>query len=794
MSLIQVSDLSFTYEGSYDPVFEHVSFQIDTDWKLGFTGRNGRGKTTFLNLLLKKYEYTGSITSSVVFDYFPYKVPDQERFTYEVLEALPGSDQYQFWQLQRELSKLEVAEDVLYRPFSTLSNGERTKMLLAVLFLQEGHFLLIDEPTNHLDREARRLVSRYLDGKKGYILVSHDRRFLDDCVDHILSINKTDIEVQKGNFSSWYRNKQQKDAYEQAENERLKKDIRRLKTAAKQSRDWADSVESMKIGRHPVKEETFIGTRSYLGEKSRRMQQRRKNLERRQESAIEEKQGLLKNIEDVDNLKLYPLRYHRERLAELRDVAVWYGDTLVCHDVNVAIRRGERISLQGKNGCGKSSVIKLLLGEEIPHSGLVEKPGGLKISYVAQDTSGLHGSLSAYARECGVEEQLLLTLLRKLDFSRTQFEKPMEDYSEGQKKKVLIARSLCEQAHLYIWDEPLNFIDVYSRMQVEELILKFCPTMLFVEHDEVFTEHIATEVIEMKREERQFRFVSDYKDQDDLRHSFNCLAEQTFGLNLEDWYQSGWWQEGYIPYSYVCDGKVVANISVNRSNFWYEGRERHYIQLGTVMTDPEYRHLGLSRRLMERVLEIYRDACDCLYLFANDSVLEFYPKFGFERENEYQYSGVVSGKQTGAVIRKLNVDQPGDRELLLSRYSCMNPFSAFCGKDGVTLLMFYCMTAFRENIYYLEDYDVVVMGEYVKGGFHCMDIYGEPEKAGSLTEILAAMVRSDGDRVVLGFTPKQTEGWTVEPLQEEDTTLFLLQGKENVLRGKHMMFPILSHA
>lgn len=516
MSLIQVSDLSFTYEGSYDPVFEHVSFQIDTDWELGFTGRNGRGKTTFLNLLLKKYEYTGSITSSVMFDYFPYETLERDRFTYEVLEALPGSSQYQFWQLQRELSKLEVAEDVLYRPFSTLSNGEQTKTLLAALFLQEGHFLLIDEPTNHLDREARHLVSQYLDGKRGYILVSHDRRFLDRCVDHILSINKTDIEVQKGDFSSWYRNKQQKDAYERAENDRLKKDIRRLRIAAKQSRDWADHVESMKIGRNPVKEETFIGTRSYLGEKSKRMQQRRKNLERRQESAIEEKEGLLKNTENADNLKLYPLRYHRELLAEFRDVAICYGDTLVCRDVNFVIRQGERVSLQGKNGCGKSSVIKLLLGEKIPHSGLVEKPGGLKISYVPQDTSFLHGSLDEYARACGVEEQLLMTLLRKLDFSRTQFDKPMEDYSEGQKKKVLIARSLCEQAHLYIWDEPLNFIDIYSRMQVEELILKFCPTMLMVEHDEVFTEHIATEVIEMRREKRQFRFVSDYKDQEEF--------------------------------------------------------------------------------------------------------------------------------------------------------------------------------------------------------------------------------------------------------------------------------------
>lgn len=505
MSMIQVSDLSFTYEGSYDPVFEHVSFQIDTDWKLGFTGRNGRGKTTFLKLLMKQYEYEGKIAASTPFDYFPFPVEHPEWMTYEVLEALPGSDGYEFWQLQRELSRLRVAEEVLYRPFCTLSNGEQTKILLAVLFLQEGHFLLIDEPTNHLDREARQLVSQYLDTKKGFILVSHDRRFLDGCVDHILSINKTNIEVQRGNFSSWYENKQRQDEFERAENERLLSDIHRLRQAAKQSRDWADKVEATKIGRNPKKEETFIGTRAYIGEKSRRMQQRRKNLERRQDTAIQEKQDLLKNVEDVETLKLIPLRHHADRLITLEQVAAYYGDLEpVCQAVNLELLQGQRISLQGKNGCGKSSILKLILEEEGPcHTGTIRRASGLVISYVSQDTSFLRGSLSEYARESGVEDHLFRALLRKLDVSREQFEKPMESYSEGQKKKVLIARSLCEQAHLYIWDEPLNFIDVYSRMQIEQLILSFQPTMIMVEHDEVFTAKVATAAVQIHRVDEQ---------------------------------------------------------------------------------------------------------------------------------------------------------------------------------------------------------------------------------------------------------------------------------------------------
>ena len=168
MSIIKVENLTFAYPSSYDNVFENVSFQIDTEWKLGFIGRNGRGKTTFLNLLQGKFEYSGKIISTVRFDYFPYFVRDKTNLTEDVLkEVCPTAEE---WQLMRELSYLDVNCECLYRPFDTLSNGEQTKALLAALFLNEGHFLLIDEPTNHLDTQARELLSAYLRKKKSFIL------------------------------------------------------------------------------------------------------------------------------------------------------------------------------------------------------------------------------------------------------------------------------------------------------------------------------------------------------------------------------------------------------------------------------------------------------------------------------------------------------------------------------------------------------------------------------------------------------------------------------------------------
>ena len=142
MSVIKIENLTFAYPSSFDNIFENVSFQIDTDWKLGFIGRNGRGKTTFLNLLQNKYKYSGKITASVQFDYFPYGVPDKSKLTKEVLQEICPI--LEDWKIARELSYLEVKDDCLYRPFHTLSNGEQTKVLLAALFLNEGHFLLLD--------------------------------------------------------------------------------------------------------------------------------------------------------------------------------------------------------------------------------------------------------------------------------------------------------------------------------------------------------------------------------------------------------------------------------------------------------------------------------------------------------------------------------------------------------------------------------------------------------------------------------------------------------------------------
>ncbi|MGX4599464.1 ribosomal protection-like ABC-F family protein [Faecalimicrobium sp. JNUCC 81] len=515
---ININNLSFQYDTHGEEIFKDVSFLIDTNWKLGLIGRNGRGKTTFLKLLMGEYEYSGRISSNVKFEYFPIEVenknqtalevvrqsiapfsiwekqmdeyiktPEKIDMYGEVLEKFIDNDGYTINEIiEKEARKIGLKPNILKRNFETLSSGEQTKLLLVSLFLRKNHFLLIDEPTNHLDSEGREIVGKYLASKKGFIIVSHDRNFLDNIIDHVLSINKSDIEIQKGNFSTWQLNKDRQDEFEKNENDKLQKDIKRLSETAKQKSSWSNKLEASKIGNGPC-------DRGFIGHKAAKMMKRAKCIEARQNKAIEEKSKLLKNLDIADKLDLSILKNEIDDVLEVENLKINYEEKVIFDSLSFDVKQGERAWLKGKNGCGKSSIIKLLIGEDISHSGYIKKTD--KISYISQETSFLKGSLDDFIKEEKINSQHLKSTLHKLGFENMQFEKDIKEWSEGQKKKLLISKSLCEEAKLYIWDEPLNFIDVISRIQIEELILDKKPTMLFVEHDSYFGEKIATKII-----------------------------------------------------------------------------------------------------------------------------------------------------------------------------------------------------------------------------------------------------------------------------------------------------------
>ena len=493
MSLISVNNLTFGYDGSYNNIFENVTFNIDTDWKLGLIGRNGKGKTTFLNLLQGKYEYKGTISKSVDVDYFPFEVKDKEMLAIEIVNDIVPN--IQDWEIIKELNLLNTDAEILYRKFNLLSGGEQIKILLISLFLKGNNFLLIDEPTNHLDIETRNNLVNYLERKKGFIVVSHDRNFLDKVVDHIISINNTNIEIQKGNFSSWKANKERQDNFEIVQNEKLSKDINKLEIASRNTAKWSNEVEKSKYKTNNS-EKTI--DRGYLGHKSAKMMKKSKVMEQRIQKAINEKTNLLKNIDRNDILKIVPLTSNRTPLIVVDKFQIKYNNKSIFKPISFEVNNGDRIAIIGKNGIGKSSILKLILGKDIQYDGEMAIVSNIKISYVSQNTEYLKGNLKDFVYNNEIDENIFKAMLVKMGLSQSDFDTNIQDMSEGQKKKVLIAKSISDRANIYIWDEPLNYIDILTREQIEDSILKYKPTLIFVEHDETFIEKIATKIIKLE--------------------------------------------------------------------------------------------------------------------------------------------------------------------------------------------------------------------------------------------------------------------------------------------------------
>ncbi len=496
MSTIELNHLSFSYDSIQDPIFQDVSLYLDTSWHLGLVGRNGRGKTTLLNILQKKLPFTGTLHANLPIHYFPGNITDENQLTFYAIQDLTNAEQ---WQIERELNLLNAKPEILWRPFNSLSGGEQTKVLLALLFADNIGFALIDEPTNHLDAGSREHVANYLKHKSGFIVVSHDRHFLDEVTDHTLAIDRKQINLYQGNYSVYESAKNAQDNFELNQNEKLKHEITRLEQTAAEKGRWSMSRESDKLGKQHVKSSSFKGDAGFVGSRAARVMKKRISLENRMEKDISTKKGLLQNIETTSLLTINNLPDHHKNFLTAKDFNLSYSGDSLFEPISWEINPGDRVALVGPNGIGKSSIIQALLGNfagEI--NGDLSLTSNLAISLVRQMYTDNIGLISDFAEKNKLDYQALLNNLKKLGIERNAFQTPIVHLSMGQQKKVEVAKSLVTPANLFIWDEPLNYLDVYNQDQLIESILASQPTMLFVEHDQNFIEKVATKVVELK--------------------------------------------------------------------------------------------------------------------------------------------------------------------------------------------------------------------------------------------------------------------------------------------------------
>lgn len=286
------------------------------------------------------------------------------------------------------------------------------------------------------------------------------------------------------------------------------------------------------------------------------------------------------------------------------------------------------------------------------------------------------------------------------------------------------------------------------------------------------------------------KVVKNYRDNKELRESFNKLAEATFGLNFEGWYQTGYWGDNYNPYSIVIDGEVVSNVSVNKTNMLVNGEIKHFIQLGTVMTSESYRNRGYIRMIMNEILSDYSEIVDGMYLFANDSVCEFYPKFGFVQSKEYYHTKKVNNVDESN-MRKCVMDNP-EAWKQLERVMEQNAFRGnFDMVENNGLIMFYVTQFMNEDVYYHEESDTFVVMEVEERSVFIHNIFSTTlNKMDDVLKLLGKEI----DSVTLGFTPLNSEVYEVNELKEDDCTFFIRGEEMKILEEKKFRIPSLAHA
>lgn len=268
-------------------------------------------------------------------------------------------------------------------------------------------------------------------------------------------------------------------------------------------------------------------------------------------------------------------------------------------------------------------------------------------------------------------------------------------------------------------------------------------------------------------------FVKDYKQNDSLRKSFSELAVNIFGISFEDWYVKGFWNERYIPYSFCDNGKVVANVSVNLVDLIVAGQLKKAVQIGTVMTHPDYRDRGLSRFLLEKVLAEFENEVDLFYLFANHEVLEFYPKFGFNRVEEAEYFIEIDNACALPVeMRKLDGKGLEDlqfiRDFAIKRKSLSQVFST---EQTSGILLFYCLNVFHDQIYLLEEEKVIIICEKDGNKLHLYDVIAS--YAVDMEELLVKITALGTTEVILHFTPENLSGLLSRKAVETEDVLFV---------------------
>ncbi len=508
---ISVSNLTKEFEVG-KKILDGLTFQIDQGERVGLLGKNGAGKTTLFKILTGELdwdegqvhiapgkgvglisqipvyppEYTVEDVLQTAFVRLHQMEGELEELTrrmaqdsdpallrrYDSLTAAfeAGGGYDTITPLNKVCNGLLISQDMRGQLFSSLSGGEKTRVNLARLILEDTDILLLDEPTNHLDLRATEWLEEYLDKYKGTVLaISHDRWFLDRVVKRVIEIQDGKAEFYAGNYSFYVVEKEHRyqEKLKQYEKEQAK--IAQLEKAADQLRVWAYSGN----------DKTF-----------KRAQSMEKRIERLRTTDKPTKERRL-------DIRFGEREFRGDEVLTIKELKKSFDGRVLFDHVNLEVVGGERIALLGDNGTGKSTLLKILLGEEEPDSGKLRMGPTVKVGYLPQIIHFSHPERNLvdtmiYDQDCST--QTARNRLAAFNFRGEDVFKPVSALSGGEQSRLRLCMLMDEKINLLILDEPTNHLDIASREWIEDAVADYEGNLLFVSHDRYFIKQFATRI------------------------------------------------------------------------------------------------------------------------------------------------------------------------------------------------------------------------------------------------------------------------------------------------------------
>ncbi|KAB0445409.1 elongation factor 3 [Lysinibacillus fusiformis] len=493
--LLKLQDISFEIKDTL--LFEHVTATVKQGEVIGIIGRNGAGKSTLLQFIRGMLvPTTGEIKG---LETVKTAIVEQELAHFTRMEITAREADL--------LSKWKVPN----LPFEALSGGEKLKMRLAEGFSQGAQILMLDEPTNHLDEQSTTFLIKQVQNHKGTIIVvSHDRYFLDSVATKIWSIEDKKLIEHNGNYSNYMAEREHRRLTQQRAYDKQQKNIERIEAQMQELTAWSQKghAQSTKLE----------GFKEYHRVKAKRLDSQVKSKKKRLEAELEKAKVEAVKPESEIRFSLGTNQRVGKRFLETKNVSLRFDDRLLFKDVNVTAQFGDKIAVTGTNGSGKTSFLKVILGQ-LKAEGEVWVSPAANIGYLTQEVFDLPLDQTPeqyFYQETFEERGKVRNLMKNLGFTSTHWTSSIGEMSMGERVKCKLMAYIVADKNVLILDEPTNHLDLPSREQLEQTLAQYNGTLLVVSHDRYFLDKVTNSVWEVHGQQIEKKWRKEVKQDEDV--------------------------------------------------------------------------------------------------------------------------------------------------------------------------------------------------------------------------------------------------------------------------------------